>query len=55
MTAKEKLVERLKALGAQLGRDVNVTGTIEELTMRIPGVRRCATTRRYGDHAGTGE
>lgn len=35
MTAKEKLVERLKALGAQLGRDVNVTGTIEELTMRV--------------------
>ncbi|HED3078687.1 DNA-packaging protein FI [Citrobacter amalonaticus] len=35
MTAKEKLVERLKALGAQLERDVNVTGTIEELTMRV--------------------
>ncbi|WP_044266878.1 DNA-packaging protein FI [Citrobacter amalonaticus] len=35
MTAKEKLVERLKALGAQLGRDVNVTGTVEELTMRV--------------------
>ncbi|ELR5602222.1 DNA-packaging protein, partial [Escherichia coli] len=35
MTEKEKLVARLKELGVKLDREVNVTGTIQELTLRI--------------------
>ncbi|HCU0795751.1 TPA: DNA-packaging protein [Citrobacter braakii] len=35
MTEKEKLIARLNELGAQLGREVNTSGTIQELSMRI--------------------
>ena len=35
MTEKETLIARLKELGKMLGRDVNTTGTIQELSMRI--------------------
>lgn len=35
MTEKETLVARLKELGVKLDREVNVTGTIQELTLRI--------------------
>lgn len=35
MTEKEKLIARLNELGAQLGRGVNTSGTIQELSMRI--------------------
>ncbi|MES0529118.1 DNA-packaging protein FI [Citrobacter portucalensis] len=35
MTEKEKLIARLHELGAQLGREVNTSGTIQELSMRI--------------------
>ncbi|MBD3126210.1 DNA-packaging protein FI [Citrobacter braakii] len=35
MTEKEKLIARLNELGAQLGREVNTGGTIQELSMRI--------------------
>lgn len=35
MTEKEKLIARLNELGAQLGREVNTNGTIQELSMRI--------------------
>ncbi len=32
---KDDLIARLKALGAQLGREVNLTGTKDELVMRV--------------------
>ena len=35
MTEKETLIARLKELGVKLDREVNVTGTIQELTLRI--------------------
>lgn len=35
MTEKEKLIAHLNELGAQLGREVNTGGTIQELSMRI--------------------
>ncbi|EAZ4766605.1 DNA-packaging protein [Salmonella enterica] len=35
MTEKEKLIARLNELGAQLDREVNTSGTIQELSMRI--------------------
>ncbi|RSK70436.1 DNA-packaging protein [Enterobacter huaxiensis] len=35
MTEKETLIVRLKELGVKLDREVNVTGTIQELTLRI--------------------
>ncbi len=35
MTEKETLIARLKELGKMLGRDVNTSGTIQELSMRI--------------------
>ncbi|HIC2038734.1 DNA-packaging protein FI [Enterobacter soli] len=35
MTEKEKLIARLNELGVKLNREVNVTGTIQELTLRI--------------------
>lgn len=35
MTEKESLIARLKELGVKLDREVNVTGTIQELTLRI--------------------
>lgn len=35
MTEKEKLIARLNELGALLGREVNTSGTIQELSMRI--------------------
>ncbi|MGI7011145.1 DNA-packaging protein [Citrobacter braakii] len=35
MTEKEKLIARLNELGVQLGREVNTSGTIQELSMRI--------------------
>lgn len=35
MTEKEKLIARLNGLGAQLGREMNTRGTIQELSMRI--------------------
>ncbi|WP_312189934.1 DNA-packaging protein FI [Leclercia sp.] len=35
MTEKETLISRLKELGKMLGRDVNTSGTIQELSMRI--------------------
>lgn len=35
MTEKEKLIARLNELGAQLDREVNISGTIQELSMRI--------------------
>lgn len=35
MTEKETLIARLKELGVKLNREVNVTGTIQELTLRI--------------------
>ncbi|EDW4700899.1 DNA-packaging protein FI [Citrobacter freundii] len=35
MTEKEKLIARLNELGAQLEREVNTSGTIQELSMRI--------------------
>ncbi|MEB8256074.1 DNA-packaging protein FI [Enterobacter asburiae] len=35
MTEKETLIARLKELGVKLDREVNVTGTIKELTLRI--------------------
>lgn len=35
MTEKEKLIARLNNLGVQLGREVNTSGTIQELAMRI--------------------
>ncbi|HFQ5503971.1 DNA-packaging protein FI [Enterobacter kobei] len=35
MTEKETLIARLKDLGVKLDREVNVTGTIQELTLRI--------------------
>lgn len=35
MTEKEKLIARLKALGQQLGREINVAGTSQELAMRV--------------------
>ncbi|WP_144883120.1 DNA-packaging protein FI [Leclercia adecarboxylata] len=35
MTEKETLIARLKDLGKMLGRDVNTSGTIQELSMRI--------------------
>lgn len=35
MTEKEKLIARLKEIGVQLNREVNISGTIAELTMRI--------------------
>ncbi|WP_288454600.1 DNA-packaging protein FI [uncultured Enterobacter sp.] len=35
MTEKETLISRLKELGVKLDREVNVTGTIQELTLRI--------------------
>lgn len=35
MTEKEKLIARLNEFGAQLGREVNTSGTIQELSMRI--------------------
>ncbi|MGZ0586169.1 DNA-packaging protein FI [Citrobacter freundii] len=35
MTEKEKLIARLNELGAQLNREVNTSGTIQELSMRI--------------------
>jgi hypothetical protein len=35
MTEKEKLIARLNDLGVQLGREVNTSGTIQELSMRI--------------------
>lgn len=35
MTEKESLIARLKELGVKLNREVNVTGTIQELTLRI--------------------
>lgn len=35
MTEKEKLIARLNELGVLLGREVNTSGTIPELSMRI--------------------
>ena len=35
MTEKEKLIARLNELGVQLDREVNTSGTIQELSMRI--------------------
>jgi hypothetical protein len=35
MTEKETLIARLNELGAQLNREVNTSGTIQELKMRI--------------------
>ncbi|MEQ4942902.1 DNA-packaging protein FI [Enterobacter hormaechei] len=35
MTEKETLIARLNELGVKLDREVNVTGTIQELTLRI--------------------
>lgn len=35
MTEKETVIARLKELGVKLDREVNVTGTIQELTLRI--------------------
>jgi hypothetical protein len=35
MTEKETLIARLKELGVKLDREVNVSGTIQELTLRI--------------------
>lgn len=35
MSKKEDLIARLKALGAELGREVNMSGSNEELTLRI--------------------
>lgn len=35
MTEKETLIARLKELGVKLDREVSVTGTIQELTLRI--------------------
>lgn len=35
MTEKESLIARLNDLGAQLGREVSTSGTIQELSMRI--------------------
>lgn len=35
MTEKETLIARLTELGVKLDREVNVTGTIQELTLRI--------------------
>ncbi|BDH46393.1 DNA-packaging protein FI [Salmonella enterica subsp. enterica serovar Choleraesuis] len=32
---KEELIQRLKALAQQLGRDVNLTGSKEELALRV--------------------
>ncbi|MEN0581909.1 DNA-packaging protein FI [Phytobacter palmae] len=35
MSKKDELIARLKALGIELGREVNMSGSNEELTLRI--------------------
>ena len=42
---KDELIARLRSLGEQLNRDVSLTGTKEELALRVAGWKRSLMTR----------